>query len=120
MDQILPLNATAVEIAEAVRRVQARAKKGLCEDPEALGNQVRRQLDAAVKMAQAVQVPMEHLGLDLQAWGNIRSPYVSSDSTVVHVGSCVITVRRGSPWSSARNGALTMHLLPEDTLEARP
>lgn len=114
---VLPWNATMTQISDAITTVQARCKKGLCDDPVLLAAIVRRQVDTARKMAVAIDRDLPDVFPSLQAWGDRRDPFAGSDSTVVTVRTVhdvvEIFIDRGQPWSSNTNGEIRLSLGPK-------
>lgn len=105
----LPLTASAAEIADAIRRVQARCKKGLCSDPDGIAGIVREQLDRGQSAAAALCCTLAQLEPDPCSWSGHRV-YDSGDETCVRVTSSGIRVHRGAPFSGHEHGRLTLHL----------
>jgi hypothetical protein len=112
----LPLTASAAEIADAIRQVQARCRLGLCQDPDALAAEVRAQLDAGERAAAALGVGLAELFPSLEAWERRPSGRAcfGGDDTVVSVSRNGLRVHRGgNPAVSRCALELTIYLAGE-------
>jgi hypothetical protein len=99
----LPLTASAAEIADAIRQVQARCRLGLCQDPDALAAEVRTQLDAGERAATALGVGFADLRPSFHGWEH-------GSATVVAVDDSGIEIYRGSGPSGSWRCELTLHV----------
>lgn len=107
----LPHTASAEDIAQVIREIQRRCRKGLCTDPDALGRLVRAQLDRAQAMADAVGLPLRDLSPSMHAWmDDNRSESV--DSTIVMVDRYAIRIARMNPFATTSSGRMMLGFSP--------
>jgi len=106
-------NASPAEIATAIRTVQARCKKGLCPDPDALGALVVEQLERLRDMANAAGVRIQDLRPHMEAWGSGLgcAGDGNGDMTIVMFdGGGGLRVLRKTPMAGQRSGCISLSL----------
>lgn len=107
----LPLDATVDQITAAIVEAQGNCRVRLCKSPGHLAQRARRSVDRALAAAEAAgaQLGTPHARLDLWLWEAPDRP-TDGDLTMVRVSNAGITALRGSPWTTRRQGDITLTL----------